>query len=189
MVNCYVMKSEHDLFVDCLPYEWWSGTSDGLFLPIYPPRSMHWLLCFDDSKIFAISIWVLMTDVESMDYTHSHPSTIASLSCVVQLSPVPYTHHTPSSKQPPYLPIMAFPLPFWDIFPCNFPPFCLLWHTSSLTYYFSWSCSWHIICGKATFHNSFIHVTLDSLHIPVHRQRHSHRVIFCSKYWFVIFEL
>src|SRR3954469_24753956 len=28
----------------------------------------------------------------------------------------------------------------------------------------------------------FIHVTLDSLHIPVHRRRHSHRVIFCSKY-------
>src|SRR3954463_15616358 len=45
MVNRYVMKSEHDLFIDCLPYEWRSGTSDGLFLPIYPPRSMrvmHW---------------------------------------------------------------------------------------------------------------------------------------------------
>ena len=28
----------------------------------------------------------------------------------------------------------------------------------------------------------FIHVTLDSLHIPVHRWRHSHRVMFCSKY-------
>ena len=25
---------------DCLPYEWRSGTSDGLFLPNYPPRSM-----------------------------------------------------------------------------------------------------------------------------------------------------
>ena len=34
-----------------------------------------------------------MTNVESMDYTHSHPSTIASLSCTVQLSPVPYTHY------------------------------------------------------------------------------------------------
>ena len=34
-----------------------------------------------------------MTNVESMDYTHSHPSTIASLSCATQLSPVPYTHH------------------------------------------------------------------------------------------------
>ena len=29
-----------------------------------------------------------MTNVESMDYTHSHPSTIASLSSAAQLSPV-----------------------------------------------------------------------------------------------------
>ena len=41
-----------------------------------------------------------MTNVESMDYTRSHPSTIASPSCAVQLSPVPYNHHIPSSKQP-----------------------------------------------------------------------------------------
>ena len=27
--------------LDCLPYEWRSGTSDGLFLPTYPPRGMH----------------------------------------------------------------------------------------------------------------------------------------------------
>ena len=51
---------------------------------------------------------------------------------------------------------------------------------------FAWSCSWHPICGKATIHDSFIHVTLDSLHIPVHRRRHSYRVIFCSKYRVVI---
>ena len=29
-----------------------------------------------------------MTNVECMDYTHSHSSTIASLSCAAQLSPV-----------------------------------------------------------------------------------------------------
>ena len=39
-----------------------------------------------------------MTNVESMDYTHSHPSTIASLSNTAHLSPVSYTHHIPSSK-------------------------------------------------------------------------------------------
>ena len=98
------------LFIDCLPYEWQSGTSDGLFLPIYPPRSMRVVLWFlMTSNFFAISAWVLLINVESMDYTHSHPSTIASLSCAVQLTPVPYTHHIPSSKQPPYLPIMEFP--------------------------------------------------------------------------------
>ena len=46
-----------------------------------------------------------MTNVESMDYTHfSHPSTFASLSNTAHFSPVSYTHHIPSSKQPPYLP-------------------------------------------------------------------------------------
>ena len=34
-----------------------------------------------------------MTNVESRDYTHSHPSTIASLCSTAQLSPVYYTHH------------------------------------------------------------------------------------------------
>ena len=41
-----------------------------------------------------------MTNVESMDYTHSHPSTIASLSNTAHFSPVSYNHHIPSSKQP-----------------------------------------------------------------------------------------
>ena len=35
----------------------------------------------------------------------------------------------------------------------------------------------------------FIHVTLDSLHIPVHHRRHSYIVIFFSKYQVVILEL
>ena len=39
-----------------------------------------------------------MTNVESMDHTHSHPSTIASLSSTTQLSPVDYTDHIPFLK-------------------------------------------------------------------------------------------
>ena len=34
--------------IDCLPYEWQSGMSDGLFLPIYRPRSMRVVLLFDE---------------------------------------------------------------------------------------------------------------------------------------------
>ena len=34
-----------------------------------------------------------MTNVEPMDYTHSHPSTIACLPSTAQLSPMHYTHH------------------------------------------------------------------------------------------------
>ena len=40
-----------------------------------------------------------MTNVESMDYTHSHPSTIASLSSTAQLSSVHYTRHIPFLKK------------------------------------------------------------------------------------------
>ena len=39
-----------------------------------------------------------MTNVESMDYTHSHPSTIASHSSAAQLSPVHQTHLIPFLK-------------------------------------------------------------------------------------------
>ena len=65
MVNRYVMKSEHDLCIDCLPYEWRSGISDGLFLPIYPPRSMHistslwWLINF--SNKYVSSLWLMLS--------------------------------------------------------------------------------------------------------------------------------
>ena len=45
-----------------------------------------------------------MTNVESMDYTHSHPSTIASLSCAAQLSPVPSpTIYLPQNSHHTYL--------------------------------------------------------------------------------------
>ena len=51
-----VTNLKHEVFFDCFPYEWRSGTSDGLFLPMYPPRSMRVVLGFDDLYIFAISI-------------------------------------------------------------------------------------------------------------------------------------
>ena len=65
MVNRYVMKSEHDLFIDYLPYEWRSGTSDGLFLPIYPPRSMRVVLGFwwivDFCNKYVSSLWLMLS--------------------------------------------------------------------------------------------------------------------------------
>ena len=45
-----------------------------------------------------------MTNVESMDYTHSLPSTIASLSIIAHFSPVSYTHHyLPQNNHHTYL--------------------------------------------------------------------------------------
>ena len=47
------------------PYEWRSGTSDGLFLPIYPPRSMRvvlwvWLL-LDFCNKYVSSLWLMLS--------------------------------------------------------------------------------------------------------------------------------
>ena len=173
MVNRYVMNSEHDLFIDCLPYEWRSGTSDGLFLPIYLSRGMRSSTLLRGLINFMSSLWLMwvhglyahlpfrkflassvpriaLSHLESwcklrrcmqtpwyevgayhkptiylpqnshhtylLWHFHSHSeiychatSTIASLSNTMHFSPVSYTHHMPSSKQPPYLPIMAFP--------------------------------------------------------------------------------
>ncbi len=146
MVNVVWQIWSMRCFFDCPPYEWRSGTSDGLFLPIYPPRSMHvvlgfwWLVDFCNKYVSSLCLmlspWIIRTLTfpsllaSSMDYTHSHLSIIASLfgtvHCpfshweLVQTSPV---HLNPviwyalshinllisSSKQPPYLPIMAFP--------------------------------------------------------------------------------
>ena len=176
MVNHYVMKLEHDLFIDCLPYEWRSGTSDGLFLPIYPPRSMRVVLCFDicnkyvSSLLLTLSPWII--------HTLTLPPLLASL-VLRKLSPVPYTHYIPSWKQPPYLPIMAFPS-HSEIY-CHATFHRFIYYDTLHHYHIAL----HdhvvdiVIVAKPPF-KIFIHVTLESLHIPIHRRKHSYRLIFCS---------
>ena len=44
LLLCYEVAAW--FIIDCPPYEWWSGTSDGIFLPIYPLRSMRVVLWF-----------------------------------------------------------------------------------------------------------------------------------------------
>ena len=83
MANHYVMKSEHDLFFDCLPCEWQSGTSDGIFLilPIYPPRSMSistliwWLIIFCNK--YVSSLWLMLSPW--IIHTLTLPPLLASL--------------------------------------------------------------------------------------------------------------
>ena len=121
-----------------------------------------------------------MTNIESMDYTHSHPSTIASLSSTAQLSPVSYTYHIlPQKSHHTYL----------------------SWHFHSHSEIYCHATSIILIMTYITFvilrlHDHvvdivfvakppfiiFIHVTHASLHIPVHRRRHSYRVISCSSF-------
>ena len=50
--------------IDCLPYEWRSGMSDGHFLPIYPPRGMWYIsnvsIIFDCSMLYYLLFWTLL---------------------------------------------------------------------------------------------------------------------------------
>ena len=63
--NRCVTNLKHEVFIDCLSYEWRSGTSDGLFLPIYPPRSMRvvlgiwWLVDFCNK--YVSSLWLMLS--------------------------------------------------------------------------------------------------------------------------------
>ena len=138
MVNRYVMKSEHDLFIDCLPYEWWSEMSDGLFLPIYPPRSMRVVLGFwwivDFCNKYVSSLWLMLSPW--IIHTLTLPPLLASLT--------PRTfcrYHTPTI----YL-------------PQNIHHTYLLWHFHSHS---------EIYCD-ATFHCSVYYDTLHHCHIALH---------------------
>ena len=138
MVNRYAMKSEHDLFFDCLPYEWRSGTSDGLFLPIYPPRSMRVVLGFwwlvDFCNKYVSSLWLMLSPW--IIRTLTLPPLLASL--------IPRTfrrYHTPTI----YL-------------PQNSHHTYLLWHFHSHS---------EIYC-HATFHHSVYYDTHHHCHIALH---------------------
>ena len=140
------------LFVDCLPYEWRSGTSDGLFLPIYPPRSMCVVLCFqwlvDFCNKYMSSFWLMLS--RWIIRTLSLPPFLASL--------VPRNfrwYHTPTI----YLPQNSHNTYLSWHFHSHSEIYCHATfhrsvHMTRITIVillFAWSCSWHRICGKATF--------------------------------------
>ena len=128
-----------------------------------------------------------MINVESIDYTHSFtlPPLLASLvPCNFRRYHIP-TIYIPQNSHHTYL--------LWH-FHSQSEIYCHATFHRSVYYDTLHHChfSFHhhvvdiVFVAKPLF-MIFIHVTLDSLHIPVHRQRHSHRVIFCSKYRVVIF--
>ena len=171
------------------PYEWRSGLSDGLFLPIYPPRSMHVVLWFLMTSKFLQQVyeffWLMLSPW--IIRTLTLPPLLASLvPCKFPWYHKP-TIYVPQNSHHTYL--------LWN-FHSHSEIYCHatfhrsihMTHITFVIFLFAWTCSWHCICGKATF-IIFIHVAHDSLHIPVNRQRHSYRVIFCSKYRVVIVEL
>ena len=147
-----------------------------------------------------------MTNVESMDYTHFYLSTIASLfgtvHCplspweLVQTSPV---HPNPviwyalshinllisSSKQPPYLPIygISIAIPRYIAMQLSTVPFIII-----MTYITFVILPLHdhvvdiVFVANPTMHNFLYMSLLIHCTIPVHRRRHSYRVISCSSF-------
>ena len=126
------------LFIDCLPYEWRSGTSDGLFLPIYPPRSMRVMLWFLMTSKFLQQVheffWLMLSPW--IIHTLTLPPLLASL--------IPHTfrwYHTP---------IIYLPQHSHHTY--------LSWHFHS---------HFEIHC-HATFHRFIYHDILHYCHIALH---------------------
>ena len=154
MVNRYVMKSEHDLFIDCLPYEWRSGTSDGLFLPIYPPRSMRSSTLLRGKINFCnkyvSSLWLMLSPW--IIRTLTLPPLLASLVPRNFRRYLKPTIYLPQNSHHTYL--------LWH-FHSHSEIYChatfhrFVHHHHDILYFchiaIAWSCSWHRICGKATF--------------------------------------
>jgi len=116
--------------IDCLPYELQSGTSDGLFLPIYPPRGMRsstllrGLINFCNK--YMSSLWLMWVHglYALLPVCNLLASTVPciALSQLEMWCKLRRCIQTPwydtlshisliisSSKHPPYLPIMGFP--------------------------------------------------------------------------------
>ena len=139
------------MFSECFLYEWRSGMSDGLFLPIYPSRGMHsstllrGLINFWNK--YMSSLWLIWVH----GYTHTYPSTL--LASIMPRNfcwyhgPIIYL---PQNNHYTYL--------VWH-FHSHSEIYChATFHRSVIMtciiiviLLFAWSCSWHRICGKATF--------------------------------------
>ena len=153
MVNRYVTKLEHEVFIDCLPYEWRSGTSDGLLLPIYPPRGIRsstlfrWLIDFCNK--YVSSLWLMLSPW--IIRTLTLPSLLASLvPCIFR------RYHTPTI----YLPQNSHHIYLLWHFHSHSEIYChatstasIWWLENSLSYCSTWSYSWHSSCGSAIVHH------------------------------------
>ena len=124
------------LFIDCLPYEWWSGTSDGLFLPIYPPRSMCLMLWFLMTSKFLQQVheffWLMLSPW--IIRTLTLPPLLASL--------IPRTFHR--IIHPPYTFLKTATIPTYHGISIAIPRYIAMqlstvpyiWHTLLLSYCF-----------------------------------------------------
>ena len=147
-----------------------------------PPRSMRVVLCFwwlvDFCNKYMSSSWLTLSPW--IIRTLTFPPLLASyIPCKFRRYHTP-TIYLPQNSHHTYL-LWHFHSHSEIYFDATFHRSVYMTRIIIVILLFAWSCSWHRICGKATF-IIFIHVTLDSLHIPVHRRWHSYRVIYCSRF-------
>ena len=139
------------LFIDCLSYEWQSRTSDGVFLPIYPPRSMRVVLCFqrlvDFCNKYMSSLWLMLSPW--IIRTLTLPPLLASLvPCNFRRYHTP-TIYLPQNRHHTYL-LWHFHSNSEIYCHASFHRFVYMTRISIVILLFAWSCSWHHIYGKAT---------------------------------------
>ena len=154
---------------DCPPYEWRSGTSDGLFLPIYPPRSVRIVLGFwwlvDFCNKYVSSLWLMLSPW--ITRTLTLPSLLASSVRAFHFSPWELVQT--SSVHPN--PVIGYALSHISLLISSSkqPPYHLLWHFHS-------HCE--IYC-HATYHRSIYYDTLHHCHIALHD--HVVDIVFVAK--------
>ena len=163
-------------FFDCLPYEWQSGTNDGLFLPIYPPRGMRsstllrGLINFCNK--YMSSLWLMLSPW--IIRTLTFPPLLASSVPCIDLSHIESWCKLRRCIQTPW--------------------YDTLYHTLASLYlrqnshhtYLSWHFHSHseIYC-HATFHRSVCYDMLHHCHIALHD--HVVDIVFVAKPPFIIF--
>ena len=136
---------------ECLPYEWQSGTSDGLFLPIYPSRGMRSSTLLRGQVNFCnkymSSLWLMWVH----GYTHTHPSTLLAsiIPCNFRRYHAPIIY-LPQNSHHTYL-LWHFHSHSEIYFHATFHRSVIMTRSIIVILLFAWSCSWHRICGKATF--------------------------------------
>ena len=147
-------------FFDCLPYEGRSRTKDGLFLPIYPPRSMRintlfrWLINLCNK--YVSSLWLMLSPW--IIRTLTLPSLLASsVPCIALSHLESWCNFAGASKprdtirsvthKPPYIFLKTATIPTYHGISIAIPRYIAMqlpsssysWLEHLLSYWFTWS--------------------------------------------------
>ena len=156
------------------PYEWRSGTSDGLFLPIYPPRSMRIVLSFwwlvDFCNKYVSSLWLMLSPL--ITRTLTLPSLLASSVPCIALSHIESWRKLRRCIQTRDM-IHSF---------THKPPYIFL-KTATISTYYGISIAIPRYIAMQLFHHHHIH----DLSIHCHIALHGRKIASMMFSWLVLF--